>query len=47
MCVDTYYYFDKSTKRKSLLVESADFLDVEDRQVIKHVNTRWLNLEQL
>lgn len=45
MCVDTYYYFDKSTKQKSLLVEFADFLDVEYRQVIKHVNTRWLSLE--
>ena len=45
MCVDTYYYFDKGTKRKSLLVEFADFLDVEYRQVIKLVNTRWLSLE--
>ena len=44
-CVDTYYYFDKSTKRKSLLVEFADFLDVEYRRVIKHVNTSWLSLE--
>ena len=47
MCVDSYYYSDKSTKQKSLLVEFADFLDVEYRQVIKHVNTRWLSLEQL
>ena len=39
MCVDTYYYFDKSTKRKSLLVEFADFLDVEYRQVIKREHT--------
>ena len=45
MCVDSYYYFDKSTKQKSLLVEFADFLDVEYHQVIKHVNTRWLSLE--
>ena len=45
MSVDTYYYFDKGTKRKSLLVEFADFLDVEYRQVIKLVNTRWLSLE--
>lgn len=41
MCVDTYYYFDKSTKQKSLLVEFADFLDVEYRQVTKHVKTCW------
>ena len=45
MCVDSYYYFDKSTKQKSLLVEFADFLDVEYRQVIKHVNTHSLSLE--
>lgn len=40
-CGDIYYYFDKSTKRKSLLVEFAGFLEVEYRQVINHVNTRW------
>ena len=40
MCVDIYNYFDKSTERKSLLVEFADFLEVGYRQVIKHVNTR-------
>ena len=45
MRVDTYYYFDKSTKRKSLSVEFADFLDLESCQVIEHVNTRWLSLE--
>lgn len=41
----THDYFHKSTKRKSLLVEFADFLDIEYREVIKHVNTRWLSLE--
>ena len=45
MCVDVYYYFDKSTKRKSSLVEFAEFCDVKYRQVIKQVNTRWLSLE--
>ena len=40
MYVDIYNYFDKSTERKSLLVEFADFLEVEYRQVIKLVNTR-------
>ena len=45
ICVDTYYYFDKSTKRTSVLVEFAGFLNVEYRQVIKHVNIRWLRPE--
>ena len=45
MCIDIYYYFEKSSKRKSLLGEFADFCEVEYRQIIKHVNTRWLSLE--
>ncbi len=45
MCIDIYYYFDKSSKRKSLLGEFADFCEVEYRQIVKHVNTRWLSLE--
>ena len=45
MCVDVYYYFDKSTKRKSSLVEFAEFCDVKYRQVMKQVSTRWLSLE--
>ncbi len=45
MCVDMYYYFDKSTKQKSTLVEFAEFCDVKYRQVIKQVSTRWLSLE--
>ena len=45
MCVDAYYYFDKSTKRKSTLVQFAQFCDVKYCQVIKQVSTRWLSLE--
>ena len=45
MCVDVYYYFDKSTKRKSTLVQFAQFCDVKYCQVIKQVSTRWLSLE--
>lgn len=45
MCIDAYYYFDKSSKRKSLLDEFASFCEVEYRQIIKHVNTRRLSLE--
>ena len=45
MMVDTFYYFDKSTKRKNGLSEYCTFCDVEFRQIIKHVSTRWLSLE--
>uniref|UniRef100_H2ZWF1 HAT C-terminal dimerisation domain-containing protein n=1 Tax=Latimeria chalumnae TaxID=7897 RepID=H2ZWF1_LATCH len=45
LCVDLFYYFDKSTKRRSMLVEFSQFCDVKYRQVIKHVSTRWLSLE--
>uniref|UniRef100_H3B154 DUF4371 domain-containing protein n=1 Tax=Latimeria chalumnae TaxID=7897 RepID=H3B154_LATCH len=44
LCVDLFYYFDKSTKRKSTLLEFSEFCDVKHRQVIEHVSTHWLNL---
>lgn len=40
-----YYYFDKSTKRKSGLADYCEFCDIEFRRVLKHVSTRWLSLE--
>ena len=43
--VDLYYWFNKSTKRKSLLEEYCCFCDVEYRQVVKYVSTHWLSLE--
>jgi hypothetical protein len=43
--VDMYYWFDKSTKRKSTLADYCSFCDIEYRKVIKHVSTRWLSLE--
>lgn len=43
--IDNYYYFYKSTKRKSELVEYCLFCDTEYRRVLKHVSTRWLSLE--
>ena len=46
MMVDTYFYFDKSTKRKNNLAEYSSFCDIEYRQVLKHVSTRWLSLEK-
>ena len=43
--VDTFYYFDKSTKRKNGLSEYCTFYDLQFWQIIKHVSTRWLSLE--
>ena len=45
LVVDIFYWFDKSTKRKSSLEEYCCFCDVGYKQVIKHVSTRWLSLE--
>ena len=46
LLVDLFFWFDKSTKRKASLVEYCTFCDTEYRQIIKHVNTRWLSLER-
>lgn len=45
LVVDMFYWFDKSTKRKSMLVEYCCFCDVRYRKIVKHVSTRWLSLE--
>ena len=43
--MDQFYWFDKSTKRKSSLEEYCCFCDVNYKKVIKHISTRWLSLE--
>ena len=43
--VDLFYWFDKSTKRKSSLEEYCCFCDVNYKKIIKHISTRWLSLE--
>lgn len=45
LVVDNFYYFDKSTKRKNELADYCAFCDVQFRQILKHVSTRWLSLE--
>jgi len=45
-CVDLFYYFDKSTKRKGALRSCNEFCDQEYRKILKHVNVRWLSLER-
>ena len=42
LTIDLYYWFDKSTKRKSGLRSYCTFCDQEYRAIIKHVTTRWL-----
>ena len=36
-CIDHYYWFDKSTKRKTELNEYAVFCDTSYRDFIKHI----------
>ena len=44
--IDIFYYFDKSTKRKNALQGYAKFCDQEYRDILKHINVRWLSLER-
>ena len=46
MVVDLFYWFDKSTKRKASLQRYCDFCDTTYREIVKHVNTRWISLER-
>ena len=43
-CIDVFYYFDKSTKRKGALKSYNEFCDQQYRKILKHVNVRWLSL---
>ena len=45
-CLDLFYYFDKSMKRKSVLWEYYEFCDQEYRKILKHVNVQWLSPER-
>ena len=46
LVIDVFYWFNKSTKRKSNLSDYFDFCDTTYRDIVKHVNTRWLSLER-
>ena len=45
-CVDVFYWFDKSTKRKGILREFCSFCDSDYREVVRYVSVRWLSLEK-
>ena len=43
-CVDMFYWFDKSTKRKGILREYCEFCDNEYLEIVCRVSTRWLSV---
>ena len=45
VCVDLFYWFDKSTKRKGILNEYCEFCDADYREIVRYVSVRWLSLE--
>ena len=45
-CIDIFYYFDQSAKRKNALQGYAEFCDKEYRDILKDINVRWLSLER-
>jgi hypothetical protein len=45
-CIDHFYWFDKSTRRKGQLSDYASFCDTEYHSFVKHINVRWLSLEK-
>ena len=45
ICVDAFYWFDKSKKHKGKLVEYFEFYDQQYQSMLKHLIVRWLSLE--
>ena len=46
VCVDCFYWFDKSTKRKGMLVDYYEIYDQDYQSVLKHISVRWLSLKK-
>ena len=44
--VNLFCWFNKSAKRKGVLVEYMDFCDQEYAKILKHVSTKWLSFER-
>ena len=45
-CVDLFYWFDKSSKRKTILKEYYEFCDDEFEELVKYISVRWLCTEK-
>ena len=46
LLIDLYYWFEKNTKRKGVLVEYLEFCDQEYMKILKHSSTRWRCVER-
>lgn len=46
MCHDVSYWFDKRTKHKAGLAKFCTLCDTADKEILCHVSTWWLSLEQ-
>lgn len=44
--VDLYYFFKGSSRRKGILVEYLEFVELDWDNFVRYVKTRWLSLEQ-
>ena len=44
LCIDTFYHFEYSSKHNGLLLEFNQFRDIDSRNILKHISTRWLSL---
>ena len=45
--VDNFYLLDKSSKRKDLLLQFCEFVEIEYRNILDHISVRWLSLEKV
>ena len=44
--VDLYFFFEGSSKRKGIFVEYLGFVNLEWKNMVRDVKTRWLSLER-
>ena len=46
VCIDIFYWFDKSTNHKGVLNRFCEFCDSNYREIVRYVSVHWLSLEQ-
>ena len=46
VCLDCFYWFKKSSKRKGKLLEYFEICNQEYQAVLKHLSVRWLSLQR-